>query len=181
MSKNVLIQRIIASILGLVLGLIIIIANPHDVIRIISIIAGAYILFNGVLILMTSNIYTSKFDKYSNVTTGIILIALGIIIMIIPTYICSIIAGIILIVIPIYRIIIAPNKIETFKKEVVRLALGLVLLFLGIGSLVQVLLYVLGGLTIACSVLYLVITLILLIKINKKEKEYQKENEVIDL
>ena len=68
-----------------------------------------------------------------------------------------------------------------FKKELVKLILGIVLILCGVGSVVQVMLYIIGGIVIALSIAYLIYNLVIILKIKSKEKKEREENEVIDV
>ena len=68
-----------------------------------------------------------------------------------------------------------------FKKELVKIILGIVLILCGVGSVVKVMLYIIGGIVIALSLAYLAYTLIIYLKFRQKEKKEREENEVIDV
>ena len=112
---------------------------------------------------------------------AITLIVAGAILLIFPNTVATIIAGTILLVAPLYNIFTSYNKKEIFKKELIKLILGVILILCGVGSIVKVFLYIIGGLAILLSLLYMIYNIIIYIKINKAYKKNKQENDVIDV
>ncbi len=180
-NNVILFWNILISIIGIILGIIFIFADPEDILKIAGIILGIYLIFNGVLIFLSSTIQTTLMEKYNNMIISIILFILGILLLFVHHYVFSIVAGIFLIIIPIYRIIANHQHFETFKKEIVHLVLGAILIFCGINTLTKIIFYILGGLVILLSIVYLIFFLINYFKAKHLIKKKEQENSVIDV
>lgn len=181
MYKQNLMINIITSILGIVLGLLLCFSDAEEFLRFIFAGVAIYLFLLAIPSLILVSKEDNKNEKTRIYVIAFTLIAIGAILLIYPTMIATIIGGALLLVIPLYNIISSNNKKEMFKKELVKLTLGIVLILCGVGSVVQVMLYIIGGIVIALSIAYLIYNLVIILKIKSKEKKEREENEVIDV
>lgn len=180
MNKQSITYNIIVSIIGMFIGLIVCVIDPQTLLNFIFVVLGIIIILFALPGLIHHSSY-DKNEKYQIMITSIISIIVGAILIFYPQTVALIIAGLFLIAIPIYRIVSSKNHYETFKKELVRLIIGTVVIVFGIGSTLKVILYIVGGLIILVSLIYMIYNIVLLIKLNKLEKKEQEDNEVIDV
>ena len=181
MDKRYFIYNIVLSILGLFIGLLFIIADPEQFLKFVFIAIGIYIILTMIPLIFSLHLLGQGKERTIIFIYCLIQIAVALLLIIYPHTIAYYIAGAFLIVLPIIRIIFDKNHFETFKKEIVRLILGTILIVGGIGVTVQIILYIIGGLIMLCSLLYIVYTIILWSKVNKQEKINREQNDVIDV
>ena len=181
MKKEVFIYNIILAILGLVIGLLFIIADPETFLRFVFIAIGVYIILTVIPLLLTLHLLADSKEKTLLLVYCLVEITMGLLLIIYPHTVAYYIAGAFLIVFPILRIIFNKNHFDTFKKEIVRLVLGVILLVGGIGATVQVILYIIGGTIMLCSLLWIIYNIVLWGKVNKQEKIDHEQSDVIDV
>jgi hypothetical protein len=87
----------------------------------------------------------------------------------------SIMFGVALVVLPIIRIILDRGRIETIKRELPYVVLGLVIFFIPFSNIIGVLLKILGGLII----IYSIYMIIMILKNEKKNNKNSKGNNII--
>lgn len=181
MERNNYIYNIILSILSAVIGLLFIVVDPAEFLRLIFVFVGIFVIISALPSLFTLAVKEKSKEENILLVYTIIIVAVGILLITCPYTIAYVIGGIILLVIPLYRIATSIDKIQTLKKEIVKLVLGIILIVGGLGTTIRAILYVLGAVIIALSIAYLIYNAVLLFKLNKKEKKEQKDNEVIDV
>ena len=181
MYKQNLIINIITSIFGILLGLLLCFSEAEDFLRFVFGAISIYLLFLSIPNLIFINRFTDKNERIQNMVISIIMIVMACLLIFYPTTVATFIVGTVLVVIPIYKLIVASNKKETLKKEIIKLVLGVVLLLFGVSTFVKIILYILGGLVIALSLIYLVYGIYIYIKLSRHTKRQEEENEVIDL
>ena len=181
MYRQKLMINIISSIFGIIVGLLLIFSEAEDFLRFVFSAISIYLFCLAIPSLVTLAYHDNKKEKNRVMVIAIVLILIGAILLIYPTTVATIIAGVCLLGVPIYNIVIAYNKKEAFKKEWIKLALGTILILCGIGSVVKVLLLIIGVAIIVLSGIYLIINIIKLIMLNKKDKQDLLDSEVIDV
>lgn len=181
MIKQNIYNNIILSILGIILGIIICVIDPSKLLAVIFTCAGIFTVFCAIISLLELKQSKSEKEKNYVLISAIVMLAIGLLLIIYPNWIATIICGVFLLALPIYRIIINNNRLNALKKEATKLILGVILIFFGVGSVVKILLYIAGGIVILVSTLLLVYSIILLVKINKKDKKNKEDNDVIDV
>ena len=181
MYKQNLMINMIVSFFGILLGLLICFSEAETLLRFVFGAIAVCLFFMAIpSLILLSNEPSSK-ERTKVMIVAITMIVIGAILLIYPTAVSTIVAGVILLVIPIYNIVNSIDKKFTFKKEVIKLALGVILILCGVGSLVQIILYIIGGLVCAVSLFYLIYSFILYIKYSRKDRQNQKDNGVIDV
>lgn len=181
MNKSTFLTSLVLSIFGILLGTLFFFIDSEALLRIVFICIGIYVIIVSIPGFITFSSIHDKKERNITLITSIVIAAVGLVLIFYPHMVVNIIAGVLFIALPIYRIIISKNKKETFKKELFRLCLGVVLLLVGFSGVFQVMLYIIGGLLCLFSLLYLIYSLVLYIKFNKTQKKYEKENDVIDV
>ncbi len=181
MIKQQILYNILISVLGVILGLLFCFTDPNRFIRIIFAGFGIFIIINALPGLFALNYAISEKEKTTSIIISIIMIVVGMFLIIYPHTIAYIISGCFLIVLPLYRILTSKNHMETFKKELVKLIAGVLLIICGIGTITSIILYILGGTIIVLSVIYMIYNIVLYIQINKKNKKDKIDNDVIDV
>lgn len=181
MFKQNFIINVITSILGIVLGLLLCFSDAEDFLRFVFAGVAIYMFLLAIPSLILISKEENPKEKTRIYVIAFTLIAIGLVLLIYPKMVATIIGGTLLLIIPLYNIISSKDKKEMFKKELVKIILGIVLILCGVGSVVKVMLYIIGGIVIALSLAYLVYTLIIYLKLRHKEKKEREENEVIDV
>ena len=140
-------QRIILALVGVVFGILLFFLKIENLINVITIILGVLFLIDDILKMLVSYPDKSVFGKSSFIGAAIEAI-FGLILCIFPGGVINIIFAIFLIVIPLVKIFLSEDKMATFKDELITIVLGIVLLFFGISSIIQVVRYICGTLVI---------------------------------
>ncbi len=179
--KHSFIINLITSLFGILLGLLLFFSNAEKLLQFVFAAIAIYLFFLAIPSLILISKEENSKEKTKIMVIAITLIVIAAILLIYPTTIATIVAGAFLLVIPVYNIITCSDKKMAFKKEFIKLVLGLVLILCGIGTIVQVVLYIIGGLVILVSLYYLIYSLIIYIKNVRKHKKFNEENEVIDV
>lgn len=179
--KHAFILNLITSLFGILLGVLLIFSDAEKLLQLVFGAIAIYLFFLAIPSLIVISKEENSKEKTKIMTIAVTMIVIGAILLIYPTTIATIIAGAFLLVIPIYNIITSKDKKASLKKELVKLVLGLVLILCGVGSIVQIVLFIVGGLVIAASLYYLIYNLVIYIKNIRKHKKYNEENEVIDV
>lgn len=169
------------SVLGLFLGLLFCVADPIEFIEIVCRVIGVYLILIGTLSLISSKFQLYKAEKIAVLIYGLMFIIAGILLFFVIKTVITIIAGTILIILPIYRIAVNHDKKSAFKRELLKLVMGLILILCGVSTLTRIVLYVLGGFIIFLSLLYFTINLVSFLKEKQKDRKEKEENEVIDV
>lgn len=169
------------SVLGLFLGLLFCVADPVEFIEIVCRVIGVYLILIGVFSLISTKFQLYKTEKIAVLIYGLMFLIAGILLCFVLETVITIIAGIVLIVLPIYRIVVSHDKKSAFKKELLKLIIGLIVIICGVSTLTRIVLYVLGGLIIAASLLYFTFNLISFFKEKQKDRREREENDVIDV
>lgn len=165
---------VIAVVVLTVLGIFCIIIDGEDVYKIFSIIALIYLCFIGLWMIFSSFYYKENLKNNSNfinkpigyLIQGIIIIALGLIIVLYPNFIVRFVVGILLIIQPLVYLIITDNKLSYLKSNFWKFIIGLIFI-LAIDIILDILLLIIGILLIliACFIIYIII-------INYKDRTY---------
>lgn len=165
---------VIAVIFLTVLGIFCILIDGDDVYKIFSIISLIYLCCIGIWMIYSSFYYKDNLKNNSNflnqplgyLIQGIVLIALGVIIVLFPNFIVRFVVGIMLIIQPLFSLIIADNKLSYLKVNFWKFIVGLIFI-LAIDIILDILLLIIGILLIliACFIIYIII-------INYKDRTY---------
>ncbi len=173
MKKNLIVARTISMIIGVLLGVLLLVLggvlSPDTVAKIIHIgliVYGIFIIVGNIpgLVSGVANIHTGAgiFDLLAS----IIGIALGAAMIFYQGTFLVILVAVYLIIFPLVRVLLAQNKGEQFKRELVRVVLGVVLLiflpalFDVAFGVVHLVLLIAGWVLIGLSVLFGVIEII---------------------
>ena len=181
MKRAVFVYNIVLSLLGIVIGLLFCVADPEQFLKFIFIAVGIFIILNFIPLLLTSIVLEQGKEKTILLIYCFIEMTVGLLLIIYPNTIAYIIAGAFLIVLPIARIVFSKDHLEVFKKELIKLVLGVILIACGVSAAMQIVLYIIGGIIILASLSYMVYNIVLMIKINRIEKKEREDNEVIDV
>ena len=181
MQKSTFLTNLILSLFGILIGITFFFINSETLLRLIFILVGLYVVFLSIPGFITFSSIAEKKERNITLISSIIIASVGLALIIYPHMVVELIAGVFFIFLPIYRIIVSQDKKDTFKKELVKICLGVILILCGFGSVFQVLLYIIGWLAILLSLLYMIYNIIIYIKINKAYKKNKQENDVIDV
>ena len=179
--KQSFIINLITSLLGILLGVLLIFSDAEKLLQLVFGAIAIYLFFLAIPSLIFISKEENSKEKTKIITISITMIVIGTILLIYPTTIATIIAGTFLLIIPIYNIVTSKDKKFALKKELVKLILGLVLILCGVGSIVQVVLYIIGGLIVLVSLYYLIYNIVIYFRNIRKHKRFNEENEVIDV
>lgn len=192
MKKNLLVARIVVTIIGVLVGALLLVlgANlkPSTVATIIHwglIVYGVIIIIGNIpgLVSGIANVKTPAgiFD----LVCSILGICLGVAMIFYQGSVLVGLVAIYLIIFPLIRVLLAERKGEQFKREIVRMILGVILLVFvpnwtqAIADVLKVLLFVFGGLVIFLSLLFGAIEIIRIAKA-KDVKVSNADHVVVD-
>ena len=161
-KKNLLIRLIAIVAITIILGIVLLLLDGSMITSFLFILLGGLLLIDGIIGLVNDK-FTNKYFIISN----IISIVLGLLLMFNFHNIINIIIAIWFIAFPIVDIIKdKTDKKETFKKQLPKMIVGLIIILFGIGGFVDILLKIVGWCSIAFGVIYLILGLISLSKHN---------------
>lgn len=147
MKNSKLFNAIILVIIGILL-----IVLRDEVVGIANIVFAVLILLSTVPNIIEE--VNSKKPNVLNVVLNIVFAVLGILLFFGNTTLYTVV-GILLLIICIYNLIVAKNKLDQLKKDLVKYILAISILFLGVNSILSILVLVVGILLIIRAVLYL--------------------------
>ena len=173
MKKNLLIARIAVTVIGILVGVLLLvlagILKPSTVATIIHwglIIYGVIIIIGNIPGLISGIANVNKAAGVFDLVCSVLGIGLGVAMIFYQGSILVALVAIYLIVFPIIRVLLADQKVEQFKRELLRIVLGVVLLvfvpsLVGAAfTLVHLLLLIAGWTVIVLSALFGVIEII---------------------
>ncbi len=173
MKKNLIIARVITMVIGILVGVLLLVLGNilteetvETIINIGLVIYGVIIIIGNIPGLVSGIANIHKAAGVFDLVTSILGIALGVAMIFYQGTLLVTLVAAYLIVFPVIRILLAKNKGEQFKRELVRMILGLVLLIfvpslVGVAfAVVDLLLLVGGWLVIASSALFGIIEII---------------------
>jgi hypothetical protein len=173
MKKTLLTYRITVMVIGILLGVLLLVLGmllkPETVQTIIKwgiIIYGIFIVIGNIPGLISGIANIGKPTGVFDLVCALLGIALGVAMICYQGSVLVAIVGIYLIILPLVRVLLAKQKGEQFKRELIRIILGVVLLFF-VPALLNVaftvihwLLVILGWIVIALSVIIGVVEII---------------------
>ena len=173
MKKNLLVVRIAGMLIGLLVGVLLLvlggILTQETVGKIISIgliIYGILIIIGNVPGLVSGIANIRKREGTLDLVSAALGVALGLALIFYQGTILVVAVALYLIIFPLVRVLMASDKIEQFKRELVRLVLGVVLLVFvpalvsAAFTVVHLLLLIAGWGVIALSVIFGVIEIV---------------------
>ena len=144
------------GILGILLGIVLIAVDFSKIIDVLFIIIGIVILVCN----LPAFIYAITSLKIPSIISSALPIAAGVLMIFWHTSVLFYILGIYMIILPVCRIILSRDAASSFKLELPRLILGLLLLIIGPGVAVNMLFTVAGYVLCVLSAVYIVIGVI---------------------
>lgn len=147
MKNSKLFNAIILAVIGILL-----IVLRDEIVGIANIVFAVLILLSTVPNIIEE--VKSKKSNVLNLVLNIVFAVLGILLFFGNTTLYTIV-GILLLIICIYNLIVAKNKMDQLKKDLVKYILAISILFLGVNSILSILVLVVGILLIIRAVLYL--------------------------
>lgn len=173
MKKNLLIARIAVMIIGILVGVLLIVLGgaltPATVATIIKwglIIYGIFIIIGNIPGLVSGIANANRPAGVFDLVSAVLGIALGIVMIFYHGSLLVAIVAAYLIIFPLLRVLLAERKGEQFKRELVRIIMGVVLLVFvpnwneAIANVLKILLFVSGGLVICLALAFGVLEII---------------------
>ena len=173
MKKHLIVARVVVMVIGILLGVLLLvlggILTPDTVANIIKwglIIYGILIIIGNVPGLISGIANVNKPAGVFDLVCSILGVGLGVAMIFYQGTILVVLVAVYLIVFPLIRVCIAGQKMEQFKRELLRMILGVVLLIFlpslvgAAFTLVHLLLVIGGWVVIALSALFGVIEIV---------------------
>ncbi len=173
MKKNLLVARIVVMIIGILVGVLLLVLGSvltagtvAKIINIGLIIYGILIIIGNIPGLVSGIANIQKPAGVFDLVASILGIALGVAMIFYQGTLLVTLVAIYLIIFPLIRVLLAQNKGEQFKRELLRIVLGLVLLIFvpalvdAAFTVVHLLLVIGGWLVIGLSALFGIIEII---------------------
>ena len=173
MKKTLMTYRITVMVIGILLGVLLLVLGmllkPETVQTIIKwgiIIYGIFIVIGNIPGLISGIVHIGKPTGVFDLICALLGIGLGVAMIVYQGSILVAIVGIYLIVLPLIRVLLADQKGEQFKRELIRIILGIVLLFfvpalLNVAfTIIHWVLVFLGWAVIALSVIFGIVEII---------------------
>ncbi len=135
MKKNLLVARIVVMVIGILVGVLLLVlgsilqpSTVHTIINIGLIIYGILIIIGNIPGLISGIANVNKPAGVFDLVASVLGIALGAAMIFYQGTVLVALVAIYLIIFPLIRVLMAANKGEQFKRELLRIVLGLVLL-----------------------------------------------------
>lgn len=173
MKKNLLVARIAVTVVGILVGVLLLvlggILTPETVAKIINIgliIYGIFIIIGNIPGLVSGIANIHKADGVFDLIASVVGIALGVAMIFYQGTLLVTLVAVYLIIFPIVRVLLASDKGEQLKRELVRIVLGVVLLIFvpalvnAAFTVVHLLLLIAGWAVIVLSALFGVIEIV---------------------
>ena len=139
------------GILGMLLGALLLIIDFSKLLSLIFVIIGAFILISNLPAFIFS---ITSLNVFGIVSSSLPILA-GILMIFWHSTVLLYIVGAYLIVLPLLRILLSADKQLSFRIELPRLAIGLLLFIIGPGTAVNALFDVAGYIVIAFSIIFM--------------------------
>ncbi len=152
-NKNTLAFILTAGILGVLFGILLLAIDFSKILSLIFIIVGIFILIAN----LPSFIYSLTSVNLLGIITSLLPILAGILMIFWHNSVLFYILGLYLIILPIVRILRAYDKSMHLRIELPRIVIGLLLLLIGPGTVINTFFDVAGYLIIAISVILTVV------------------------
>ncbi len=173
MKKNLLVARIVVMVIGILVGVLLLVlgsilqpSTVHTIINIGLIIYGILIIIGNIPGLISGIANVNKPAGVFDLVASVLGIALGAAMIFYQGTVLVALVAIYLIIFPLIRVLMAANKGEQFKRELLRIVLGLVLLIFvpalvdAAFKVVHLLLVVGGWVIIALAALFGIIEIV---------------------
>ena len=182
MKKND-ISLFIMGIFYAIVGIIFLTVPADDIFKFVFIVLGVLLIIANGLVLIDCLPKIKKDKSYIVVLVlSIIQILLGIFIIVSESKLLLIITGSILVAFPTISVLSAKDKKEQLKLEITKIALGIVFIVLGATDAAKIVFIVLGIISVAFAIIYLLLALLLSIikdEIDSTENSIYKDGRII--
>ena len=148
-NKNSLAFLLTAGILGILLGVLLLVIDFSKILSLIFIIVGIFILIAN----LPSFIYSLTSVNIPGIITSLLPILAGILMIFWHNSVLFYILGLYLIILPIIRILMAYDKSLHLRIELPRIVIGVLLLLIGPGTVINTFFDVAGYIIIAISII----------------------------
>ncbi len=173
MKKNLLIARVAVMIIGILVGVLLIVLGgaltPATVATILKwglIIYGIFIILGNIPGLVSGIANVNRPAGVFDLISAVLGIALGVVMIFYHGSILVAFVAAYLIIFPLLRVLLAERKGEQFKRELMRIIMGVVLLVFvpnwseAIAGVLRILLFVSGGMVICLALVFGVLEII---------------------
>lgn len=171
MKKSSLISTLVFGILGIVIGVLF--ATLTDIIlTVLFIVCGVLTLIAGIpqLVSAITGLVNKQKAAIFDLVTSVITIAVGIMLIFSKNEIIMLIVGIYLIVFPLIRTLLAKDKLEQLKSELLTMIIGVALVIIGPGAAINTVATVVGIIIAVLSLIYIIFGIITYIQAQKKSE-----------
>ncbi len=158
--------------MGIVIGVLF--ATLTDIIlTVLFIVCGVLTLIAGIpqLVSAITGLVNKQKAAIFDLVMSIITIAVGVMLIFSKNEIIMLIVGIYLIVFPLIRTLIAKDKLEQLKSELLSMIIGVALVIIGPGAAINTIATVVGIVIVVLSVLYIALGIITYIKAQRDAKK----------
>jgi len=155
--KTKFVSNLLLIILEIVVGILLICLPADKIINFFLGTIGVILIVCNIIPCFQYFMLMNNDKKYTvDFVSSVISVVLGILLLVMPGAVLSIILACWFIIMPIVRIIIHPNHNEQFKKELPLLIIGLILTVFSFSFVSSVIIKVIGGAIILSSIFHLV-------------------------
>lgn len=168
MKKSSLVSTLIFGILGIVIGVLF--ATLTDIIlTVLFIVCGVLTLIAGISQLVSAIIGLADKQRSAifDLVMSIITIAVGAMLIFSKNDVMMLIVGIYLIVFPLVRTLLAKEKLEALKSELLSIIIGIALVIIGPSAAIHTVAAIVGIIIAVLSALYIAFGIIHFIKASK--------------
>jgi hypothetical protein len=155
------------GIVSLIIGIILIFLPATIILNILKFIIGGYLLL--AFLPATLIAFSINQGKSFLAMKSLIMVILGLVIICCGFDIIGSIIGAILLIVLLIDLLNSPNKLETFKKDLIKYIISFVLMFLGINVLLNIGIRIIG-------IILIIVGIITIITNNKKNNNIPKNN-----
>ena len=159
---------VISALIGILIGVLLLVIPVGLLINLAFIVFGVLTLISAVPAFILSLLHREERGYLLNIILSAISVLFGIVLIFWHNEIVMILLGVYMLIFPLIRILVSDAKKQQLRRELPRMILGLVMILVGPGTVIDLLLRVAGWVVIALSVLYAAFGLLSLhVKVNK--------------
>ena len=156
MKKSSLVSTLIFGILGIVIG-VLFATLTSIILNVLFIVCGVLTLIAGIpqLVSAITGLVNKQKAAIFDFVMSAITVAVGIMLIFMENELMMLIVGIYLILFPLIRTLIAKDKLEQLKSELLSMIIGVALVIIGPGAAIDMVASIVGIVIVVLSVIYI--------------------------
>ncbi|MGN1234394.1 MAG: hypothetical protein ACI4U2_00245 [Christensenellaceae bacterium] len=167
-NGNELLKIILLSLLIVAIGTALIVVPVAQLIWLSFVLLGIAIVASAIPELIHQIHFLGE-EPFSGFVATLVRLVLGFLLIFWQQPVLMIVIGVLLVVLPLIRVFSCSERMFMLKRELPTIVIGVILIFVGPASFLEILFRVAGGITVALGVAYFVWSLVMLCKKSAKK------------